>query len=88
MAKDRTNCFGCERLRIHSDRLIRALGCCGKKGFVVPQHMDNAKEEITFWRVPLNCPLESGVEKREEAPGKKHWVIKTFDELKATHGAA
>ena len=81
---DRKTCFGCERLSIYSDSMIGAVGCCGKKGFIVPQNMDARGETVTFWRVPIECPLDEGVCKSEKKAPEKEWITKSFEELLIT----
>lgn len=59
---------------------------CERTGSVVPHSADYSKDEIIFWRVPVECPRpDSEVVKSQKQAPKKVWVHKTttdFTEVK------
>jgi len=71
-------CGTCDQMEMTLVHMGAGVGSCKMTGAVVPQSMDGAAETITFWRVPMECPLYTGSKK--QAP-KKDWVTKTFEEV-------
>lgn len=68
----RKTCHGCKHLK--STEIMRApVQYCGKTELVVPHQFD--ENEITYWRVPLACPLpDDQVLKSEKKAPRKDWV--------------
>jgi len=88
-------CAACPAMKVAS------LGCRSRHayctaagemdGMIVPHKYDgeNSPDNITFWRVPANCPRpDSEVEKNESRIPEKHWVEidATASHLTLNHG--
>ena len=72
-------CANCENL-FKGGVLNMPVAACKLTDFIVPHQSDHT--QATFWRVPLECPLVSGVKKSEKQAPKKDWVIKQWSEFK------
>lgn len=75
----RRTCAGCEHLT--ENLMPNRMGffmSCGKSEMVVPHRSaisdDGKSFEMTFWRVPLECPLpDDEVLKSENRAPQKYW---------------
>lgn len=75
----RKTCHGCPHLQYLAMPFSVQPGCAEiskdrNNICLVPHRYANG--EITFWRVPVSCPLpDSEVQKSEQKPHPKHWVV-------------
>ena len=77
MKDRRKTCHGCQNLK-HQEMMGAQIAYCGATGFVVPHHFQSDPMEVTYWRVPMKCPLpDSEVVKSEEKAPRKDWVTVT-----------
>lgn len=80
MSEPRHTCFGCP----HVDTMAMPLGgCvvyCTKTNAMVPQHWQSHPPRITYWRVPMNCPLpDTEVIKSAEKAPEDLWQIENLE---------
>lgn len=74
----RNTCAGCQNL-VRIDMIHNQLFSCGPRGCPVPHQSDGDK--VTFWRVPMECPLaDTEVKKTTKLQPKKNWVIMSMKE--------
>jgi hypothetical protein len=78
----RNTCGNCDH--VIANKINRAPGVsvwgCGKTGLVIPHHTewDGKAETVTFWRVPMACPLDDAeVMKSNEKAPESDWVTLT-----------
>lgn len=72
----RETCFGCKNLAKQKIAMGGCVAYCAVDNSIVPQHFQSNPPEITYWRIPLDCPLpDSEVKKSETKANKKKWVI-------------
>lgn len=77
----KTTCGNCEH--VTSTKISRMPGVsiwgCEKTGLIIPHHteLEDGVETVTFWRVPMDCPLDdTEVMKGEKKAPENDWVIK------------
>lgn len=72
----RKTCLGCPKLGLNHNKQM-ALAYCTDTDLVIPHKSERVgdKWELTYWRVPVSCPLpDDEVLKSEEQAPPKEWV--------------
>ena len=55
------------------------IAACKITDFIVPHMSDHF--EVTFWRIPKECPRKDDVKKSEKQAPKKDWIIKKWSDI-------
>lgn len=77
MSGPRLTCHGCPNLK-HQEIMRAQVAHCAVTGFVIPHHFKSDPLEVTYWRVPMACPLpDTEVVKSEDKAPRQHWVTVT-----------
>jgi hypothetical protein len=75
MSERRWTCFGCAHLGLQKIAMGGSVAYCKKTKGVVPQHFQSSPPQITYWRVPGECPLpDDQVYKNNEKAPQKEWI--------------
>lgn len=82
----RVTCHGCKHLKRHDLRGGAFFGC-EATGYVVPHQANMTPGEVTFWRIPLECPLPATeVKKSSKQAKQKEWVTCRIDSISPADG--
>lgn len=77
--KKRNTCFGCENLGKRNIAMGGRVAYCTATNAVVPQHFESDPPQITYWRIPMNCPLSAYlVVKSEDRAPKSDWKTESL----------
>lgn len=81
MTKRELTCGNCPNAQLSSG--VIGIIHCGISGEVIPHSVDYAAGDITFHRVPPQCPRpDSEVRKSDKAANPTQWVHTTLDAIK------
>lgn len=76
----RKTCAGCPHLKRNYMAMNGIAYSCAETGYVIPHASERREDhwDITFWRVPLSCPLpDDQVHKSEDRAPERDWVKDT-----------